>query len=242
MDRTKRYLKGQASNYIVHFKKLISIGRCLKVVLYCRVSRCQQNKNGNLKAQKKYLLKIIRWYRKKYNIKIHIVAIFEEVASGWRNDRTILEKAALMARDYNAVLVAESSCRFLRNRSYHSSDSPEALPNNREYYNLIKDTLDVTLATILPPNWPWKRVRTYQTKRGQRSKRKFGGRPKKSSPGYKKRRKEKWLPHVLRLYHKKHYKIAKIKRVLEKNTGERFAWTTISDWVKNHGFFWIVIL
>ena len=56
IEATKRRLRekypwgepDKASSYIVHLKKQLIQNCSLKVVLYCRVSRCQQKENGNL--------------------------------------------------------------------------------------------------------------------------------------------------------------------------------------------------
>ena len=202
MTRTKRHTTGKASDYIVHLKKLLMSSRFLKVVLYCRVSRCWQSKNGNLEDQKRYLLRMIRKYEKKYHVKVEIVAVIFETASGWSSDRIELEIASLIAKEHNAILVAESSCRFVRSKRFHSNKKPDVLPTIYEYENLIRDTEGVTLATIIPPDKSWKRTKAYQAKRGQRIKRHKGGRPRKKYPGYKKQERVDKLPIVLRLHNK----------------------------------------
>ena len=223
----KRQTTGRASDYIVHLKILVLSRRTLRVVLYCRVSRCWQSKNGNLKDQKRYLLRIIRKYQKRYNVRIDIVAVFQETASGWAEDRTKLIDAARTAKVCNAVLVAESSCRFLRSGRFHSSQKPDVLPTIYEYENLMKDTEGATLASIMPPDRPWKKVRSSQTKRGQRSKKTCGGRPPKKYPGYKKERQKKYLELVLQLL-RDGYSVADIVR----ETGIHRS--TINDWKRKY--------
>ena len=160
MSSSKRHSTGRASNYIVHFENLLLTVRTLKVVLYLRVSRCQQRKNGNLKDQEKYLRKMIRWYEKKYHVKIDIVDRIKETASGWSYDKIELEKATIIADEYDAIVVlAESSDRFVRSKFYHSYKNPNVLPTVREYEVLKRETGGVTLATIVPPDRPWKKVR-----------------------------------------------------------------------------------
>lgn len=222
-----QYKSGKASNNIVHFKKLLNSIRFLKIVLYCRVSRCWQKKNGNLNDQEKYLRRKIRKYEKKYKVKIDIVAVFNEVASGGKNDRKWLIAAADTAKKLGVVLLAESTCRFIRNKDYHSSLNPDILPTIDEYEALVSATKGVTLATIMHPNATWKKVKAYHTKRGQRSKNKRGGRPKVNKSGYKKKRRLEELPIVLRLRKKgvswgKIFALTKIPK------------TTSADWVKKY--------
>ncbi|MHC4122478.1 MAG: recombinase family protein [Planctomycetota bacterium] len=224
---------GKASNYIVHFKKLIIQNSSLKVVLYYRVSRCWQKKNGNLNDQRKYLQGIIRQYEKKYGVKIDIVAEFNEVASGWKGDRKRLIAAARTAKMCGAVLVAESACRFIRNENYHSINRPYVLPTVSEYEALIDATKGVTLVTIMPPDTPWKKVKGYHAKRGQRSKNMFGGRPKGKYSGYMKDRREKHLKTVLRLYNKG-YSVAYIVWKAKKATKKSIPRSTINDWIRKY--------
>lgn len=217
MNRKKRHSTGTASDYIVHFKKLAIQNRILKVILYLRVSRCQQRKNGNLADQERYLKRIIRYYEKKYHIKIEIVAVIKETASGWSYDKIELEKATIVADEYDAIVVlAESSDRFVRSRFYHSHKNPDVLPNVREYEALKRESGGVVLATIVSPN---KSSKSYQTKRGMHSKNKLGGRPCKKYAGYKKETRDKWRPVAQRL-HSTYGSVAKVQRILEQKTGK----------------------
>ena len=231
MSQAKRHSTGKASDYIVHFKKLFRSGQTLKVILYLRVSRCQQRKKGNLEDQKRYLLRIIRKYEKKYDVKIVIIGIIRETASGWSSDRIELEIAALKAEEPDAIVLAESSDRLMRNALYHSNKRPNVLPTVRDFEALRRDTGGVILATIVSPDRPWKKVRASQTKRGMRSKKQFGGRPCKKYPGYKKDLRDKWRPLAQRLS-KQRYNVVEIQRILEQKAGKRFAWSTVKDWVE----------
>lgn len=215
----------KASDYIIHFKKLFASNNSIKVVLYCRVSRCWQKHRGNLRGQRKYLKKWISHYEKKYGVKIVIVAVFCEVASGWSNGREKLIAASKEASKHGAVLLAESACRFIRNKKYHSFLNPDVLPIISEYESLIKATKGVKLTTILPPDTSWKKVKSYHTKRGQRSKNKFGGHPLTDKPGYKKQRRLENLNTVLDL-HKKGCSLGNIS----KKTG--IAKSTVADWIR----------
>ena len=162
MEQINGQNTGKASNYISRFKKLLLLSGFLKVVLYCRVSRCQQEENGNHKDQRRYMLRMIRRYEKKYRVRVKIIKIYYEVASGWDKDRPELIKAAQTAKKYDAVIVAESSCRFVRNRLFHSNKNPDVLPTTYDYEKLMKDGDGAILATIKKPDAPWKKVKSYE--------------------------------------------------------------------------------
>lgn len=221
----KQSIYPKASDYIIHFKKLLASNHFIKLVLYCRVSRCWQKKKGNLREQKKYLKKWISYYEKKYGVKIIVVAIFVEVASGWSNDRKQLVMAAKKAKSHRAILLAESTCRFIRSRNYHPFLNSDILPTISEYESLVKATKGVKLATIMPPNTPWKKVKAYHTKRGQRSKNRRGGRPVIKNSGYKKQCRLDNLKPVLRL-HSKSLSLGNIS----KKTG--IPKSTVADWIR----------
>lgn len=216
-----------ANGYIGHFKKNIVSKKRLKVVLYCRESKCWQEKTGNLENQEEYLRWRIRKYEIFFGVKIQVVVAFPEVASGWKDDRIILIGAAQFAKSVGAVLVAESACRFIRSRKFHSSRNPNVLPSVSEYEALKEATQDVALYTIMPPNRKWRKVRAYQTRRGKRCKHKPGGRPAKKYSGYKKEKRDKLLESVLRL-HAKGYTVAEIVR----KTG--IARSTVVDWLRKY--------
>jgi len=223
-------MPGKASNYIGHFKRLLQNRQTIKVVLYCRVSRCQQYKNGNLSDQLKYLRRKIGKFSKKYNVKIEVVTYFKETASGWCNDRERLIWAAKTAKACNAVLLAESTCRFLRHAGYHSSRRPDILPTVDDFKTLLSNTKHVQLATMMHPDTPWRKVKSYHVKRGQQTKQRQGGRPVGQYPGYKKEQRKQNLNRVLKL-HTKGETVAAIVRV----TG--IARSTINDWIrKSNGF------
>jgi hypothetical protein len=151
-----------------------------KVLLLCRVSSSDQDRNGSLKAQSEWCRKSLveRGYE--------LFSEFLEVASGWAEDRDVLIRAAKKAKQIGAVLVAESTDRFIRPRYFNPSKNPDAWPSDEEFCRLHTDTLGVPLRTILPWNWRWSRVRAHQIRRGQLIKDRKGGRPKIKKPGYKK--------------------------------------------------------
>ena len=110
---------------------------------------------------------------------------------GWR--------AAAYAAKHDAVLVFESTDRAIRHPDYHSRANPNAQARDVDLEELRQWTDGVPLFTLLPPNATSGEVRAYQTKRGQATKGRKGGRPRKNPPGYKKQRRQKLLRRVLKL-------------------------------------------
>ncbi len=213
---------GKASNYITSLEELVRKRIPLKAALLGRVSACMQNHKGNLNDQLVSLRQAVEAYA------IPIVCEFKEVGSGWWHERERLDAAARRALDEGAVLLAESTDRFIRSIYYDSKRNPSAQPSVPEYEELRRATKGVTLVTILHPDTPWKEVRSYQSKRGQQTKGNKGGRPKINKAGYKKKSRLEKLSRVLRL-RKKSASWGDINAL----TG--VAKTTASDWVRKYG-------
>lgn len=174
---------GTASYHFEHFKKSTYKGQ--KVILYCRVSAGDQE--DNLDGQELRL----RRYLESFEVKI--IGIFREVISGYVRNCGRLKTAAKEAKKTGAVILAESTDRFVRNIDYNSKTNPNAQPTVEEFEYIKYITKDVILATALHPDLPWKKVRKYQTIRGQKTK---GGRHPK---GWRKRRKKKFYKTVIRM-------------------------------------------
>ncbi len=216
---------GKASDYIRFFDEILrkKKDKVLKVVLYGRVSARGQNYRGNLRGQFDYQKKNLKHYKN-----IIVIAVIKDVASGWREERDGLKLAAEIALDNDAIVLAESTGRYIRSPYYNSHRNPSAQPTNIEFADLIKSFHGVTLATVLHPDTDWKTVRSHQSKRGQSSKGNKGGRPKKNPSGYKKQWRLEKLPYVLRL-HKKSINL----RDIAKLTG--VPKTTAAEWLRKYG-------
>lgn len=152
---------GTASDFILFIVQLAVLRPGCFVVLYCRVSSYTQRWNGNLKAQRRELQRVAERHG------LRVLRCFYEVGSGWRRDREGLQMAATFAAKHNAVLLAESTGRFIRNRNYHSELRPEVCPTDRELEDLRADTQGVPLATALHPDTNWRAVRAYESLRGR---------------------------------------------------------------------------
>jgi DNA invertase Pin-like site-specific DNA recombinase len=216
----RRLEPGTASNYIRHLPALLKAGLVSCVVLYCRVSGWAQFRRGNAEDQEAYLRQLLE------PLGIEVVEVFKEVGPGWDLCRSQISEAIASARKHGAVVLAESPDRFLRSEHFHSKENQDALPTEAQFEELGRLADGVVLATYLPPDATPAEVRSYQRKRGQQIKNRKGGRPPKEQPGYKTRRREEWLPTVLRLHAK-----GMSQRGIHRRT--KVARTTIQRWLQD---------
>lgn len=242
-----RLRPGKARNYII---KLADLQPNQKVILCCRVSDFPQNFRGNLDDQKAGL------QRAAENHGGNVIAIFLYVGSGcdpgWLETLPILEQEAALqnsrpvmvacvpgmkpacavdlAIENSAVLLAETTCRFIRHRGFHTEYWPDAQAREHELQDLRIVTSGVPLMTLLDPEASPSDVRSLQSKRGQHEKGRFGGRPKSKRPGEKKFLRQKWLGTVRKL-RRKGRSLREIAQELSCRTGRRISHSTIQDWI-----------
>ena len=210
-----------ASRYVHHLEALVSQRRNLIAVLWIRASGREQRRRKNLRDQEASLRRNVA----KRGVKV--IHAFRAVASGWDEDRGAFKQAAAFARRHHgAILVAESSDRFLRNRRYSSSQNPSAQPTRAEWKSLLRVTHGVELATLLHPDTDWREVRSYQSKRGILQKGARCGRPRNRRPGEMKERRESRLDRALYLRHSWPLSYRAI--------GEELGvpWRTVVDWLR----------
>lgn len=219
--RRDRNEPAEASDFIRHLGTLRRKQKIRFAVLYCRVSGRTQNRKGNLDDQ---VDNLGRWLDR-YGIRR--IETFREVASGWESDRERLGAAIELARENDAIIVAETTDRLIRNVNYHSRSKRDALPTQSEFEELRRLANGVIMTTLLVPDADPEIVRWYQQDRGQRAKGNCGGRPKQEKPGYKKQRRTESLSMVLQLHNeglssREILKIVKIPRM------------TIQDWIRRN--------
>ncbi len=182
----KRWLAtGKASDYIGTIDKL---RKGQAVVLYCRVSRCVQRRRGNLADQEQTLREIVE------RLGGHVVAVVSFVGSG--QDSSMLARAAALAKQHAAVIVAETTDRLIRHPAYHSDENWKVQARDIDLQDVKYWADSVPVLTALHPDATPEEARSSQTMRGQRVKGRKGGRPKLSKPGYKKTRRQRLLPIV----------------------------------------------
>ncbi|MHC4124663.1 MAG: recombinase family protein [Planctomycetota bacterium] len=223
-DKYPRGKSGKASNYIHSFGELVrkKKGKSLPVVLFARVSARAMKYKGNLQGQVSKLKDRLKQYKN-----VSVIAEIRDIASGWKEERSGLQEAVEVALRKGAVILAESTDRYIRSVYYHSETNPSVQPTDAEYKELMRLCKGVTLSTWLHPDTDWKEVRSYQTKRGQDTKNNKGGRPTKNLPGYMIRRQIEKLPIVLQLREE-----GKSIREISFLTG--IPKSTIADWLRRY--------
>lgn len=184
---------GNAAALIGHAAERLQPGD--KVILVCRVSSCEQNHTGNLDDQ------VANLGRRAAALGVVVVDVVRFVGSGY--DPWWLASAVDDAKREGAVFFAETTDRFVRSILYHSKNEPlkgfaDAQARQPDLDGLAYWAAGVELVTDLPPNASPKEVRSYQRKRGQAAKGCKGGRPRKTKPGDKKRRREALKPRALK--------------------------------------------
>lgn len=206
---------GKASDYIKPFE---SLGIGDKVVICCRVSERKQKRTQNLDDQERNLRRTAE------QAGLVVVAVLRYVRSGF--DPCWLVLAARIAKRHGATILAETTCRLVRNQHFHSSVRPNAQPTEEELRNLASWTDGVPLATHLAPDASPYESRSYHRKRGQWAKGRKGGRPRIATPGYKKRRRVELLPRAMEL-HQEGESLRSIEVEL------KVPFTTIRDWIRD---------
>jgi hypothetical protein len=218
----RRLRRGDAAKYI---GGLETIHPGSKVFICCRVSGRQQK--GNLQDQEKHLRGIVK------KIGAIVIDVVRQTGSGLEPDW--LNGPAIKAIEQNAVLLAESTSRFIRNPCFDSVAWPDAQARETDLQDLHFATLGAQLVTAVDPNASPELERSVQRKRGQRAKNRKGGRPKTTQPRGAARR-EARLDEVIRLQ-EEGLPIREItKRVNQLDDGFQDLWpATVWRWMQRYG-------
>ncbi len=227
----ERYLPdsktAKASEYLYHLKEYYKQHPDMIAMLYNRESSRSQDDNHATNER------VLRHKCKKLGIPV--ASLHFETISGkiLDEDRQALSQAVRKARakinkGEQAVILATSSDRFIRSRSFNPKTNPDILPSEAQFKRLRKLARGVPLVTLLHPDMPPRKVRRYQTKWGQKVKGNSGGRPKINKPGYMKLRQQIKLPPVLRRRKK-----GESLGAISKSTG--VPKSTVADWVRKYG-------
>jgi hypothetical protein len=165
----RRWLeRGPASRYIKNASDEIKPGD--KVVLFCRVSACMQNHNGNLLDSEVHLQERAK------QLGANVVGVVRHVGPGW--DPSWLATVAKRARQFDAKIFAETTDRLIRNPLY-SKERQDLQAREIDLQDLRSWTEGVVLVTDLHPDASPVETRGYQRRRGQSMKNNKGGRPMK---------------------------------------------------------------
>ena len=209
--------EGRASDYIHHLPDVLATAPDVPIVLWPRCSGRVQDHKGNLDEQEANLRREIE------RLCGRVIATFRRVGSGWMHEGhwSSLEAAADYAREHGAILVAESTSRFIRSVDWTTTNQ-QARPTVQEFEQMAQACHGVLLATIHHPDIDPGEERSVQTQRGQQEKGRKGGRPFKS----KRSRREQLRPRVQEL-HEQGRSIRQISKLL--NVPK----TTVDEWVKS---------
>lgn len=210
------------TDFLAPFRQLLSRAARqgltdISVVPYVRVSSDKQRRYGNLDDQLIELRHRIDLLGRLYGVSVNVVGDFdfgEDVSAWklWKSARTELVKAAKLAQEHNAVIVATDTTRYLRNK--HHSRGVE--PTVDDFERLQGIVGNVKLATIRYPDYG--EARSRNTARGIRAKDK--------SPGYKTRRQEEYQCKVRRAY----WKGMSIREIATKFDIPK---STVGEWVRD---------
>ena len=221
--RAERQQRGKASDYISPIEELQP---GTPVVLCCRVSHCNQGRKGHLEDQENNLRQILK------STGVRIVSVFKKVASGI--DPSWVFDAVQIAEKYQAVLVAESTSRFIRHPGFHSKEEPDLQPRKSDLEKLRDWTSGISLFTALNPDASPEEEKSFQTNRGLEFNSKRGGRPRKKNP-LRRARKEAYLPIVLE-QHESGMSYRQIANSLNSKDDEfkEISYSAIGNWIRKH--------
>lgn len=179
VDPLARFKRGTASNYILSLSEMVQGDR---VVICCRVSGRVQKWKRSLDKQERNLRQIVK---KRGGIVVGVVSY-----QGSGIDPSWLLEAARLARKHRAILLAESTDRFIRHPSFNTDYWPTAQAREADLWNLESWSPGVLLMTVLDPDAKPSLVRNYQQDRGKRM---------TKTPGYKKQETIEATPEIIRL-------------------------------------------
>lgn len=148
--------RGLASNHIKHFDDIPSGAHC---VICCRVSGGEKKRKRSLRYSEKHLREAVSRHGSQ------TVGVVSYIGSGF--EPYWLVRAARLAREHGAILLAETPNRFIRHRGYHSVRWFDAQARECELEELACVTEGVTLATLMQPDATAGEERSYATKRGK---------------------------------------------------------------------------
>lgn len=181
---------GRASRVIRHFENELRAGD--NIVIAIRVSRCEQDRRGNLQDAEAFLRGVVE--RRGANT----IEVVSHIGSGW--DPYWLGFARAIAEGCDGKILAISTDRLIRNVCFHSKTYSNAQASENSLNELKSVLGDVVAMTYLHPDATPSEVRAFRSKFGQDAKGAKGGRPPKNPAGYKRGRRLKMQPEVIEMH------------------------------------------
>jgi hypothetical protein len=211
----------------LRLKRAIKDGRKQQpVVYYVRESTYDRIRAKKHEIQLDDLRARVSRMAKKFGIKLKEFGAFGNQEHGWalwKSGRPELMKAVKLAKKHNAIIVAVSTDRFVRNKSFRRNGTQ---PTVADFENLMALVGKVPLATLRRPDAPPEEVKGKATKRGLKASGRKPGRPPKKKPGDKKRRRGSVLTTVLPLI-RKGVPIREIARRVDRPEGSIRRWKKV---------------
>lgn len=186
-----------------------------RVVLCCVVASKEQKRRGTLKRQVKGMREEL------LKLQVKIVKVICRVVS--TKDPSWVSEAVIVAKQFNAKLVAQCTFRFIRHPEHDAKKRPGLQAEDIHFDKLMKHLDDVDAISFLHPDLSPHEVHSYQTKKGQILSGNKGGRPVKKEPGYKKNRKLAKRP-IARKMRRGNWSLGGISKILKVSRSTIQAW------------------
>ena len=162
-ERAKKVLKriqpARASDYIFHLPELLKITANFPLILCPRVSTEEQRKNGNLERQAERMIWAITNLTDR-SVRYVVIPI---VWPGGVSE-SYLEFVTILAIEYGAIPVFESTDRIIRGEGYNPITNASASATAEQFEDMKKITGWVPISTILHPDTDWQDIKAYQSK------------------------------------------------------------------------------
>ncbi len=189
------------------------------VYLISRVSTLKQEHSGKLARQRTYLHN----NSKGSIIRGSVCYTGPAYESSWFK---FLAEASTIASQVDSVLLTDCVDRFIRPPGW-SPQHPEHYPSIEELVNLKSFTGNITMATILPPDTPFRLTKSIQKKRKT-------AKPVKL-PSPQEQRRDKWYDFVLS-EHRKGTPLRQIWEYINKVDGPNtICYEALRKWTKERG-------
>lgn len=157
---------GIASQFINDLSKLSGDD---DVFLACRVSGYVQQRRKVLEESERFLR------REMAKFAVRVKGVLKHCGPGY--DPYWLNPLVCQVLREGGIILAETTCRFIRNERFHSRDRPRIQPTKSDLLKLQMETENVQLMTFLHPDATPSEIKSFQAKKGQREKGNKGGHP-----------------------------------------------------------------
>ena len=223
---------GKASEYIERF----NLSESDRVFIACRVSASVQGKTRNPADQEQALREAVEASG------AQVVGVEHHVGTSYEA-RWMFKIAQYAERAGANVILVESTNRFIRHPSYHSSKNFLIRPRTFDLKDLVDEARGIKLMTFLDPYASPSEERSFATRRGQRQKGRKGGRRVKSLQSKPQRRyrgrkpckriRDRWKELANKLHREEKLSLNRIAEAIIKCGGDVVSKSTIGRWIQS---------